>query len=192
MERLCSVKEKTGQFTCGMLKQENLYRYLKDIRVKCIRRHLVVMEEPFFTASADKTARLWSIETGLQLRVFKGHTDELMTVTFSPNGETILTGSKDTTARLWDIKTQRLIHTFKGHTSYILLAVFSPDGSTVLTGSADKTARLWDVQTGSELRLFKGHTDFVWAGEVSLDGGTVLTGSDGKQLACGMLKQVRS
>jgi hypothetical protein len=43
----------------------------------------------------DKTARLWDTGTSKPIRSFKGHTDWIRSVTFSPDGARVLTGSFD-------------------------------------------------------------------------------------------------
>ena len=91
------------------------------------------------------TPPLWDATTGSQVRTFSGHTANVMSVVFSPDGKYVLTGSADKTARLWDAATGRQVRTFVGHTGWIVSVAFSPDGKYVLTGSADGTARLWDT-----------------------------------------------
>ena len=88
------------------------------------------------------------------IRTFTGHTDDVLSVAFSPDGSKVLTGSDDNTAKLWDVSTGTVIRTFTGHTDYVISVAFSPDGSKVLTGSSDDTAKLWDVSTGTEIRTF--------------------------------------
>lgn len=53
------------------------------------------------TASSDKTARLWEVESGDSLQVLEGHTDEIFSCAFNYEGDTIITGSKDNTCRIW-------------------------------------------------------------------------------------------
>jgi WD40 repeat protein len=53
------------------------------------------------TASEDQTARLWDVQTGVELRRFVGHKGTVLTAIFSPDGRYVLTGSGDRTARLW-------------------------------------------------------------------------------------------
>ena len=63
----------------------------------------------------EGTMRLWNVETG-QLKVsFKGHTDAIRSVAFSPDDKTLLSGSADRTARLWDVVTGQELLTLKGH-----------------------------------------------------------------------------
>jgi len=49
------------------------------------------------TASADGTARLWDAASGAELRQFEGHTDRVLSATFS-RWQTVVTASADRTA----------------------------------------------------------------------------------------------
>jgi serine/threonine protein kinase/DNA-binding XRE family transcriptional regulator len=80
------------------------------------------------TGSTDKTARLWDVASGQQVRQFVGHTIGVFGVAFSPDGKHALTGSFDKTARLWDVATGQEIRQFIGHTDAVFLVSFSPDG----------------------------------------------------------------
>ena len=56
------------------------------------------------TASMDKTARIWDIESGTELRKLEGHTGNIQSVAFSPDGKRIVTASRDNTARIWTLE----------------------------------------------------------------------------------------
>ena len=111
----------------------------------------------------------------IQKTIQKGHSDAVLAVAFSPDGQTIFTGSEDNTAKLWDLQGNEL-QAFQGHSSSVRAVAFSPDGQTILTGSRDNTAKLWDLQ-GNELQAFQGHSDAVLAVAFSPDGQSILTGS---------------
>jgi WD40 repeat protein len=132
------------------------------------------------TGSEDKTARLWDVATGQQIRIFAGHTKSVASVAFSRDGRFVLTGSLDDTAQLWELATGKQIRSFEGHTGVVTSVAFSPDGGFVLTGSWDDAARLWDATTGQQIRLFEGHTGWVTSVAFSPDGHSVLTGSSDK------------
>jgi dynein assembly factor with WDR repeat domains 1 len=57
--------------------------------------------QKILTASSDKTARLWDVESGECLQVLEGHTDEIFSCAFNYDGDIIITGSKDNTCRIW-------------------------------------------------------------------------------------------
>ena len=80
---------------------------------------------------------LWDAETGALLRTFRGHTDWVRSVAFSPDGKRVLTGSDDSTAKLWDAETGQEIRTFRGHTGWLSSVAFSPDGKRVLMAGGD-------------------------------------------------------
>jgi WD40 repeat protein len=89
------------------------------------------------------------------IRRFRGHTDRVWCVAFSPDGSRALTGGWDQTVRLWDVRGGKQIRLFdcrhEGQNQAIYAVAFSPDGRRALAGSAHGTAWLWDLETGKEL-----------------------------------------
>ncbi|GAX43692.1 WD repeat protein with Ser/Thr protein kinase motif [Tolypothrix sp. NIES-4075] len=109
-------------------------------------------------------------ENSDQPSTLKGHSSDVNSVTFSPDGQMLVTGSDDRTIKLWNLTTKQEIRTFKGHTSYIYAIAISPDGQTIASGSVDKTIKLWNLNTGKEIRTLKGHSDSVASVAFSPDG----------------------
>ncbi|MCC6418954.1 MAG: hypothetical protein IT429_12030 [Gemmataceae bacterium] len=90
------------------------------------------------------------------IATFKGHTDAVYSVAFSPDSKYLVTGSFDHSIKLWDLATGKEVKTYSGpagHQKQVLTVAFSPDGHLMATGGADNTLKIWDVPTTSPLRI---------------------------------------
>jgi hypothetical protein len=105
------------------------------------------------TGSNDHTARLWDLNSGQTVAIFRGHSDRVQSVAFSPDGRWLATGSDDATARLWDLDSGQTVATIQGHSRVVQSVAFSPDGTRLAIGSADGTVRLWEVASGRCLAI---------------------------------------
>jgi WD40 repeat protein len=113
----------------------------------------------------------------LKLMLPIGHTKNVTSAFFSPDGTKVVTASEDKTAKIWEVSTGRLLANLVGHTFGVTSAVFSPDGTKVVTASNDKTAKIWEVATGHLLINLEGHTFYINSAVFSPDGTKVVTAS---------------
>ena len=77
-------------------------------------------------ATEDGDLYVWDMGRGHQ-RIFRGHSEPCIRLTFSPNGELLASSSRDGTTRLWDVSQgQTIVIATEG-----LAHVFSPDGERI-------------------------------------------------------------
>ncbi|OQV21512.1 WD repeat-containing protein 37 [Hypsibius exemplaris] len=100
------------------------------------------------TASSDRSAIVFDVETGDNLNTFAGHDDELTFVSVCRPQKLFLTCSKDATFRLWDLREPNLqsVSVFQGHSDAVNCAVFTPNGDSIVSGGDDKVLRVWDMR----------------------------------------------
>lgn len=109
------------------------------------------------TGSDDRTAVLWEVETGREVRRFSGHLDWVSSVAFCPDGTCVLTGSWDDTARLWNVETGEELLRYTRPRSFgdgVNSVAISIDMNFILTGHRDGIARLWNLKSGEMVREF--------------------------------------
>ncbi|NWU45915.1 DAW1 factor, partial [Hylia prasina] len=91
--------------------------------------------------------------TGKCFYTFRGHSAEIVCLSFNPQSTLLATGSMDTTAKLWDLEKGEEVATLNGHSAEIIALSFNTTGDRIITGSFDHTVVVWDVGTGREQNL---------------------------------------
>lgn len=87
---------------------------------------------------------VWDWKANKSPLVLEGHSDVVLTISFSPTGSLVATGSRDNTVKLWETTSGKEVRTLKGHSSAVW-AAFSHDGCTLASVSADYSLLLWDM-----------------------------------------------
>ncbi|RUS92499.1 hypothetical protein DSM106972_098860 [Dulcicalothrix desertica PCC 7102] len=106
-----------------------------------------------------------------------GHLDEIIDVSFSPDGKIIATTSRDTTVKLWSLD-GRQITTLKGHKALVHSVSFSPDLKIIATASWDNTVKFWTT-SGQLITTLNAHNNKVYSVTFSLNNQTVATADYG-------------
>lgn len=115
------------------------------------------------------------------------HPNEVWSVTFSPDGQTIATGCNDGLARLWNADTGQEI-TGQGlkalgkNYAKIHSVAFSPNGKNLLASGDDPHVKLWEATTGKHLLTFHGNDDNVLSARFSPDGNWLVAGDSSPNL----------
>lgn len=133
-----------------------------------------------FTASDDRTVRLWDLPSENSMRTFVGHTDYVRSGGYMPgslaSSGLVVSGSYDRTVRLWDPRVDnRSAMTFKmGAPIEDVLPM--PTGTTLLTAADNKIAVL-DIVAGKPLHMIQSHQKTVTSLALASGGERLLSGA---------------
>jgi WD40 repeat protein len=110
----------------------------------------------------NNTVVLLDALTGSVLHTLTGHTDDVNTITFSPDGQTIASAAggydetNDASIKIWQVFSGTLLRTMPGHGDWVYDLDFSPDGAFLLSvgrdslhPNVDPKIKLWDLSNGS-------------------------------------------
>jgi WD40 repeat protein len=133
-------------------------------------------------ASGDDSGeiRLWNGETGAYLRTLAQQGTVVGSLSFSPDGKTLLssTGAGTGECHVWDVATGRELVTYREHDNIVIATAISADGRWAATGGgANHAIHIWDLKTGKRraapdgAALTLGGTGKpAWAAGFSADG----------------------
>ncbi|KAJ3163633.1 Transducin (beta)-like 3 [Geranomyces michiganensis] len=153
-------------------------RYTFQAHDKDIQSLAVAPNDKVFASGAlDKTAKLWSMEDGRLLGVFKGHRRGIWCVQFSPVDQILATSSTDKTIKLWNVADFSCVKTFEGHTNSVLQVSFLSAGMQLASCGSDGLLKLWTIRSNECVATLDGHEDRVWALAVHKDEKYIMSGS---------------
>jgi WD40 repeat protein/serine/threonine protein kinase len=128
------------------------------------------------SGSADKTLRLWDIESGQCMKVFQGHGAAVTSVCISPDAMYALSGSADGKVKYWDMSKGRTAKNFAGHEGPVNAVSISHDGVLIISAGEDMTVRCWEVESGKCVRVFEGHKAAALCARMGVDARSAVTG----------------
>ena len=120
----------------------------------------------------EQRIRVHDAATGKELFPQRGHTGQIWSVAFSPNGKLLASVSSDPGIRLWDMATGKAERELSNERGFWSVA-FSADGKRIAGGDSDGTVVLYDTTTGEKVRSLTGSKSQVRAVAFSPDGSLV-------------------
>lgn len=130
-----------------------------------------------FTASDDKTMRIWDVATEKSIATFSEHQDYIRTgAVCKSSADVIATGSYDHTVKLYDARTETSVLSVD-HGQPVESVLVYPSGSLLLSAGGN-TIKVWDVlQGGKLLTAFSHHHKTITCLAFSHDHSRILSGS---------------
>jgi WD40 repeat protein/serine/threonine protein kinase len=135
-------------------------------------------------ASSGVMLTFWDTQTWQKLKEIKAHDNEIIALTFTPDGQRLVSVPFNRSPKIWDVASGKLVgQPIEADLPHCAVRL-SPDGKSLATRSRGGVVRLWDAMTGEPLSEPFEHEGPVTDLAFTPDGLTLLTSSqDGTALA---------
>lgn len=115
----------------------------------------------YISPTSDKVVDVCDLYTGIVVATLEGHTEDVRSIVFSPDGTRLATGSDYGAVKVWNATTGALICGHAEHRPCVHATSFTSDGRYVASGSYDKTVRIFDVVAERVAHVLSPHNDWV-------------------------------
>ena len=113
---------------------------------------------------------------------FSGHTQTVVSVSFSADGRRVFSRDAGGAARIWSLETETEVTPVRKQAFQGLQMCVSPHGDYALSGFGSNTIRVWDAQSGEEISWLEGHRGPVYSLSFSPDGRLAMSASRDKTI----------
>ncbi len=130
------------------------------------------------SGGADRTVRLWNLETREPRRTYRNNPDFVSVLSFSPDSSLIAAGNLDGSIKLWSTMSGRAQRILNNHRSKVTSLAFSPDGNVLASAADDGSVRIRGIK---HTRLYASLSNIGNGAKTvmfSRDGQTLFTGGE--------------
>jgi WD40 repeat protein len=132
------------------------------------------------SASADRTVKLWDVESGQRRDTLSQSLKEVYAVAFSSDGKRLFAGGADNRIRVWEISTNAaettnpILFSKFGHEGAILKLFVSADGGSVISSADDQTVKVWNSASMEQKVVLEKQPD--WPTAITMLGREIVVG----------------
>lgn len=110
-----------------------------------------------------------------------GHSNQVHSVAFSPDGQFLVSGASDYAVRGWNVRTSQSVGTLVGNLGRVNSVAFNPDGDLIASGGFDNAIRVWKLPNGEPFHNLN-HSDWVFSVAFSPDSKVLASGGADKEI----------
>ena len=128
------------------------------------------------SGGADRSVKLWNLETGNVRRTLRNNSDFISTLSYSPDGRLLAAGLMDGKIRITSAGSGRLQRIISAHASRITAIAFSAENDLIATAAEDGSVRLRALKRSRQFWSLTGLNSGAKTLAFTNDGTTLLTG----------------
>jgi len=128
-----------------------------------------------FVRADSNSIKLWKPGTWREIKELKGgHSADITTLDFSPDGATLVSGSDDKTFALWDLNSYS--RTWQSSPDVQLLAVsFADNHDTLAVGGSNAFISIWDLKRKQRVARYDVHSASATSARYFIDTGILVS-----------------
>ncbi|OCQ90706.1 hypothetical protein BCD64_28575 [Nostoc sp. MBR 210] len=154
--------------------------YCLDFASRCHNGNVT----PILASGSRGETKLWDLSKGELIDtlseapwIASGLVDDVNSISFSPDGHTLVSVGADSTVKIWHVGAPELIDILHKHNGVVRCTAFTPDGRMVATGGDDRKVLFWDLMQRQVAIALSLDDTAAHALALSPDGKTLVTGS---------------
>ncbi|MBK8906775.1 MAG: hypothetical protein IPM60_02410 [Rhodospirillales bacterium] len=101
----------------------------------------------------DGAARLWDLDTGLEIVALRGHDGPVLAAAVSADGAAALTAGRDGQVIVWSLASGLPKRSLAAHDEPVWSVAFTPDGRFGVSAGSDGSVRVWHLESGARVGL---------------------------------------
>ena len=119
------------------------------------------------------------MSTGSRLVIYRGHTQQIVALSWSPDSSLLASASLDATAQVIERMTGATVRNFTSTSGWVNDVTWSPDGVLLACATEDSTVQVWSTPTKKTILTYRGHSSSVQAVKWSPDGKLIASTDQG-------------
>lgn len=139
---------------------------------------------PILASGSRGETKLWDLTKGELIDtlseypwVVSGLVDEVNSLAFSADGQTLVSAGADSTIKIWHVGALDLIDILHKHNGMVRCVAFTPDGRMIATGGDDRKILFWDLMRRQVAIALSLDDTAAHSLVLSRNGQTLVTGS---------------
>ncbi len=139
---------------------------------------------PILASGSRGETKLWDLTKGELIEtlseypwVMSGLVDEVNSLAFNADGQTLVSGGADSTIKIWHVGALDLIDILHKHNGMVRCVAFTPNGRMLVTGGDDRKVLFWDLMQRQVAIALSLDDTAAHSLVLSRDGQTLVTGS---------------
>ena len=128
------------------------------------------------SGGADKTVKLWNLETRQIKRTYRNHSDFVSALAVSADTNLVAAASLDGSIKLWSTLSSRPQRTFTAHKARVTSIAFSANSELLASAAEDGTVRIRGLKRARSYWTFNGMEQGARTVAFAPDGRSLITG----------------